>query len=329
MKKFGWVGSRRVPPPLLLIREKENYLTDRHYNICFSFRNVTIRLPFRGIHVKKRFLSPADFHSLYECFLDAFSDYQINLQMTEEQFEQRVQRDGVELELSAGAFDGERMIGFYMNGRGMWHGQETAYDAGTGVVLDHRRRGVAIELFDFMVPRLKERGIEQYLLEVLTSNERAVALYRKLGFEEIRTLAGVRMNEGMKNVAEVEGVSIRHMDEPDWDVFCAYWDGEPSWQNSMDAVERIRNHCEIVGAFVDAKCVGYGIVFKPSGILMQLAVAQEFRRRGIGRSILGSLSGDKILKTNNVDEKLKGTLEFYKACGFEVVLRQFEMIRTL
>ena len=329
MKKFGWVGSRRVPPPLLLIREKKNYLTDRHYNICFLFRNVTIRLPFRGIHVKKRFLSAADFHSLYECFLDAFSDYQINLQMTEEQFEQRVKRDGVELELSAGAFDGERMIGFYMNGRGMWQGKLSAYDAGTGVVPDHRRRGVAVELFDFIVPRLKERGIKQYLLEVLTSNERAVALYRKLGFEEIRTLVGVRMNEGMKPVADVEGVSIRQMDEPDWDVFCTYWEAEPSWQNSADAVERIRSQCEIVGAFIDDKCVGYGIVFKPSGILMQLAVAQEFRRRGIGRSILASLSGDKILKTNNVDENLKGTLEFYKACGFEIVLRQFEMMRSL
>jgi len=276
-----------------------------------------------------RLLTAADFHPLYECFLEAFSDYQINLQMTEEQFEQRVIRDGVELELSAGAFHAERMIGFYMNGRGMWHGQDTAYDAGTGVVPAYRRSGVAIQLFDFIAPRLKERGIKQYLLEVITSNERAVALYRKLGFEETRTLAALRANEAVKTAGDVEGVSIRQMDEPDWDVFCAYWDGEPSWQNSMDAVERIRNQCQIVGAFVDEKCVGYGIVFKPSGILMQLAVAQEFRRRGIGRRILASLSGDRVLKTNNVEEKLKGTLEFYKACGFEIVLRQFEMIRSL
>ena len=45
--------------------------------------------------------------------------------MSEEQFEQRLKRDGVELEISAGAFDGERMIGFYMNGRGMWQGKLT------------------------------------------------------------------------------------------------------------------------------------------------------------------------------------------------------------
>jgi ribosomal protein S18 acetylase RimI-like enzyme len=279
--------------------------------------------------LKFRLLTAADFHSLYECFLEAFSDYQISLQMTEEQFERRVKRDGVEAELSAGAFDDERMIGFYMNGRGLWQGKQTAYDAGTGVVPDHRRRGVAEQLFDFMAPRLAEQGFAQYLLEVLTGNERAVALYRKLGFKETRTLAVLHSNETVKTVADVEGVSIRRMDEPDWDVFCSYWDGEPSWQNSADAIERVRNQCEIVGAFVDEKCVGYGVVFKPSGILMQLAVAREFRRRGIGRRLLASLSGDKILKTNNVDEELSGTLEFYKACGFEIVLRQFEMVREL
>jgi ribosomal protein S18 acetylase RimI-like enzyme len=279
--------------------------------------------------VKNRFLTAADFHSLYECFLDAFSDYQVSLQISEEQFEQRLKRDGVELELSAGAFDGERMIGFYMNGRGTWRGKQTAYDAGTGVVPSHRRRGVAEDLFNFIVPQLQDRRITQYLLEVLISNERAVSLYRKLGFVEVRRLAVLRSSEPLKSLDDVEGVALRRMDEPKWDVFCAYWDGEPSWQNSADAVERARNQCEIVGAFVGENCVGYGIVFKPSSILMQLAVSHEFRRRGVGRRLLAALAGGEILKTNNVDEELKGTLAFYKACGFEIGLRQFEMIRIL
>src|SRR4026209_369919 len=145
-----------------------------------------------------RMLSAADCHSLYECFLEAFSDYQVDLKMTEEQFERRRKRDAVDLEFSAGAFDGERMIGFYMNGRGIWKKTLTAYDAGTGVVPDQRRRGVAEELFAFLTPRLKELGITQYLLEVLTGNERAVALYRKLGFEEQRTLAVLRSTEAVK-----------------------------------------------------------------------------------------------------------------------------------
>jgi ribosomal protein S18 acetylase RimI-like enzyme len=276
-----------------------------------------------------RLLTTEDFHPLYECFLEAFSDYQVNMQMSEEQFQQRVVRDRVDLESSVGAFDDDRMIGFYMNGRGAWEGEQTAYDAGTGVVPDYRRRGVARELFDFMVPRLKERGITQYLLEVLTSNERAVALYRKIGFEEVRRLAVLRSKQMVKTSGEVEGLSIRRLEKPDWDVFCAYWDGKPSWQSSIDAVESVRDQREIVGALVDGQCVGYGVVYWPDRLLMQLAVAPAFRRRGIGRRILATLSGDGILKVNNVDEELKGTLAFFKANGFEIVLGQFEMMRTL
>ena len=53
------------------------------------------------------------------------------------------------------------------------------------------------------------------------------------------------------------------------------------------------------------------------------------RRKGIAGKILAALSGDGVLKANNVDEELKGTLAFFRACGFEVVLSQFEMVKDL
>src|SRR5689334_22240817 len=145
-----------------------------------------------------RLLTAADFSSLYKCFLEAFSDYQVDMQMSEQQFAQRLTRDGVQLEMSAGAFDDDRMIGFYMNAIGDWQGSNTAYDAGTGIVPDYRGRGVAQELFAFTVARLKGHSVSQYLLEVLTSNERAVALYRKLGFVEVRRLAVLRSPHAME-----------------------------------------------------------------------------------------------------------------------------------
>ena len=51
--------------------------------------------------ISYRFLCAADFIPLYECFLEAFSDYQVDMQMSREQFEQRITRDGVRLEISA------------------------------------------------------------------------------------------------------------------------------------------------------------------------------------------------------------------------------------
>ena len=143
-------------------------------------RNVTIRL-HSGTMITYRLLTPADLTSLYECFLEAFSDYQVDMRMSQEQFERRIARDGVRLQISAGAFHGNRMIGFYMNASGTWLGKLTAYDAGTGVIPAYRRQGVAKELFAFMVAHVKEASCTQYLLEVLTTNEPAVSLYRRLG----------------------------------------------------------------------------------------------------------------------------------------------------
>ena len=78
-----------------------------------------------------RLLSSADFTALYDCFLAAFSDYEVDMRMSLEEFWRRHVREGISLELSAGAFDGERMIGFCMNGLGLWEGKRTVYDGGT------------------------------------------------------------------------------------------------------------------------------------------------------------------------------------------------------
>lgn len=273
-----------------------------------------------------RLLTAADFSSLYACFLRAFSDYQVDMQMSEQQFAQRLNRDGVQLEISAGAFDDERMIGFYLNALGDWQGTRTAYDGGTGIVPDYRGRGVAQELFAFVVSRLKERGVSQYLLEVLSLNERAVALYRKLGFVEVRKLMVLRSERIVEPIGDFE---LRRVEKPDWELFESFWDGYPSWQNSIAAVERIPNDRVIVGAHVDGECVGYGVVFTPAANLMQLAVAPAHRRKGIGSRILRELSAAETLKVNNVDEELKGTLAFFEANGFKVVMEQFEMLAQL
>ena len=276
-----------------------------------------------------RLLTAADLSSLYECFLVAFSDYQVDMQVSEQRFAQRLARDGVQMEISAAAFDDDRMIGFYINGNGDWQGKQTAYDAGTGVVPDYRNQGVAKELFAFTESKLRELPVSEYLLEVLTTNERAVALYRKLGFVETRRFAVFRSQQTLQPLDDLAEVDVRRLEEPDWKLFQSFWDGYPSWQNSAAAVERSPNERVIMGAHVDGKCVGYGVVFSPVANLMQLAVAPSFRRKGIGSRILRALSAEETLKVNNIDEELKGTLAFFEANGFKVVLEQFEMSKSI
>jgi ribosomal protein S18 acetylase RimI-like enzyme len=275
--------------------------------------------------INYRLLSDADFDSLYGCFLAAFSDYEVDMRMSPEQFRQRLVRDGVRLEISAGAFDAERMIGFCINGVGPWHGTETAYDAGTGVVREYRGRGIGKELFTFVTPRLKD--IKQYLLEVLTTNTPAASLYRKLGFVETRRFAVFRSSE--TRIKQTANIVLQRVEKSDWQLYRAFWDGYPSWQNSIEAVERVAGERSFVAAYVNDECVGYGVVFVPSANLMQLAVSPRHRRKGVGSTILAALETAERLKINNIDEDLTAALAFYEANGYKQVLGQYEMVKTL
>ncbi len=276
-----------------------------------------------------RLLSDQDFDSLHDCFLAAFSDYEVDMRMSREQFRQRIVRDGVRLTMSAGAFDAQRMIGFCINGAGVWQGTETAYDAGTGVIREYRGRGIGKELFAFLTPRLKHEGIKQYLLEVLTTNTPAASLYRKLGFIDTRRFAVFRSAEPQKCTKDTKKVTVRAVVEPDWPRYRSFWDGYPSWQNSIEAVERVAGDRSILAAYVNDECVGYGVVFVPAASLMQLAVAPNHRRQGIGSTILAALEPPERLKINNIDENLTSALAFYEANGYKHVLHQYEMVKTL
>jgi ribosomal-protein-alanine N-acetyltransferase len=78
-----------------------------------------------------------------------------------------------------GAFEGQDLVGYVINSRYVdaWHVMNVA------VAPEHQRRGVATALLErlFEVTRDDER--RGYTLEVRVSNEDAIGLYEKLGFE--------------------------------------------------------------------------------------------------------------------------------------------------
>ena len=282
--------------------------------------------------IRYRFLNNTPVNTLHHAFLGAFADYQVDMRMALEDFEFRLRRDGVDTSISVGAFDHDQLVGFCLNGSGTWQGEPTVYDAGTGVLAQHRGKGIAAEMFRFMNPQLKERGFSRYLLEVLTSNEPAVNLYRRLGFTETRRLAVFRAPT--RPVFNTDAIAeIRRVEVPDWQMYQTVWTGYPSWQNSIEAVQRVVDTTATLECHLDHRCVGYGVVSKPSGQLIQLAVDASYRRRGLASKLLDALqdcvTNSASIKVNNVDENLKDATAFFEAVGFRLVLEQYEMILNL
>jgi [ribosomal protein S18]-alanine N-acetyltransferase len=78
-----------------------------------------------------------------------------------------------------GAFEGEDLVGYVINSRYVdaWHVMNVAVDP------RHQRRGVATMLLEHLFELTRDDERRGYTLEVRVSNEEAIALYEKLGFE--------------------------------------------------------------------------------------------------------------------------------------------------
>lgn len=286
----------------------------------------------KTLNITYRFLSAEDFSVVHRTCLEAFSDYFIPVQLSEEQFENHTLQNAVDLNLSVGAFAEGKMVGYTLNGFGLWNGKQTVYDAGTGVIPEFRNQGIGRKMFDFLLPKLEEIGVRQILLEVIDDNRNALRLYLGLGFRHSRKLAFFEQVKNL-NLKPNKAVEIREIENPDWQLFKTFWDGNPSWQFSSESIERKSSHKTILAAYLDKKCVGYGVVYPVSGIVPQIAVEKNNRRKGIGSAILEQLltktEKDIKLKFSNVDSSLKQVIGFIEYLEFNPTITQFEMIKLL
>lgn len=76
---------------------------------------------------------------------------------------------------------GEKVVGYL----GMYCAFDEAEITNVGVQTDMWNQGIGRKLMDAALTLAKDRNIEHLILEVRKSNEQAIGLYKKTGFEEI------------------------------------------------------------------------------------------------------------------------------------------------
>ena len=276
--------------------------------------------------VTVRFLHNFDLTTLHKTFLHAFSDYLIPMQLTREQFEQLLTRRGAQNQLSVAAFDKDVPVAFTINAFEEYQGVPTLYDVVTGVVPEFRGKGIAKQLFEFSLPELKRKGAVRYALEVFEKNQPAVRLYSSMGFHTQRKLYVFTTTNRQK--PEKSRFTIRAV-EPRWDQFQSFWDWQPSWQNSIRCMERIKSGKYVAGVFQKGQLIGYGIIYTGTGDIPQFAIDQKYRRIGAGRALYRHLQSQvqelKPVRVVNLDGNDQGSLAFWERLGFYVIGTQNEM----
>lgn len=288
----------------------------------------------KGTVMEIKSLANTSFEELFGAFEQAFADYEI--QFNKDEHLAMLKRRSFDPTLSFAAFERDKIVSFTCNGIGDFYGTPTAYDTGTGTLKEYRGQGLATQVFEYSIPYLKQAGIEEYLLEVLQHNTGAVSVYRKIGFEVVREFYYFRVQaDQIRN--EIKTIALPSTLRPiDINNYSAsipgFWDFKPSWQNSLESINKSLEGFICLGVFVEEDLVGYGVFEPATGDVTQIAVAKQYRRRGIGSLLFGKMleynkcSSIKIVNTDIVCDSITA---FLASKNIEPTGKQFEMIKKL
>jgi ribosomal protein S18 acetylase RimI-like enzyme len=285
------------------------------------------------VAIQYKHLTEDDFPEAHATMVEAFSDYQLDMSyMTSERSWLRNLKSGVHYDCSVAAYDGEKIVGVTFVGLDDWQGEKSAFDAGTGIIPGYRGQGIAKAMFEFTLPRLQERGVSIFLLEVLQPNKAAITVYTKTGFKPTRKFACYDLLQDSFSAANIAGgaFEVRVIDKPKVQEFEALVDWQPSWEHSFAGMDRIADDLVRLGAFSGDQCVGILVYYPLLQWIMCLVVMKDFRRQGVASSLLKALmeylpEDVDTVKINNIDRSDKAMLAFFEKTGATLVIDQFEM----
>lgn len=244
-----------------------------------------------------RTLTGADFDAVHTAFNEAFSDYVVPLTLTPAQLREMLTRRGWVPEASVAIEEEGRIVAFTLNAI---TGND-AYDNGTGVVPTHRRRGLAAKVMHECIRVLRDRGCTNYILEVIDTNEKAIALYESLGFRDTRGLQCWFYEAPSDSAAESAVTAI------------------PSWQNSDVSIARATDRHVTIE---DER--GHLILFPNTGDVPRFRGTITTHLLNEALAVAG-----KPLRIINIDDRDESFARFLDAAGARKIVRQREMILPL
>jgi aminoglycoside 6'-N-acetyltransferase I len=223
------------------------------------------------------------------------------------------------------------------------------YLEGWYVVPEARRSGVGRALIEGAEAWAVERGCPEFASDTLIVNEVSEAAHHALGFEEVeqvrcfwKSLKEIRSAAPAANpVARVNDIVVRHATIADSDALArlvtelGYPTAADRMRGRLEAILSKPEYFTVV-AEVDERIAGFiGTMVRPSyeadglyGQIMALVVGSQFRRRSVGRTLIGAVEsslarrGINVLIVNTANHRADAHA-FYEALGYTFTGRRY------
>ncbi|NLN32830.1 MAG: GNAT family N-acetyltransferase [Flavobacteriaceae bacterium] len=257
-------------------------------------------------------------------FNASFSDYLIPMNLSENEFKTKLYTENINWDFSVGVFFDQNLVAFILHFDDFEKGKKVLYNGGTGVVPSQRGNRWTQKMYEYLYPILRENQIQEVILEVIATNEKAIGAYQKIGFKTeriVKCYKGILPHDLQINQA----LNLVEMEKPDWELFQSFWDIQPTWQNLPSVVDRMENK-KILGAFLDNQLVGY-LIFDPGKKRgHQMAVKLSHRRKYVAETLLSQMNEmGKEYSLLNVDEDALGLVSLLEKMKWTNTVNQLEM----
>lgn len=277
-------------------------------------------------------LSDPEFDAFYNCWVIAYSDYKVPLQITKDELKLYAVQNGVDFAASAGAFVDDKLVGFLVNGIRKYDGVLTAYDAGTAIIPEYRGKGISTKLFTVVEKAIKQLGVKRYQLEVICDNEPAYKAYLKNGFSVSRDFECFKVDAIILGTPKNTNLEIVKTDlEACLPLIPEMLEYKPSWHNTIDAAKSAKRSLSCFIARLGGEPIGYGLFQKQRRRIVQLGAAEKSRQDGVYEALIGAGcsefgAGNDAMAINLPVEAVY-TKSALKNCGFRILVSQYEMVK--
>ena len=275
--------------------------------------------------IEYRSLDAELLETIHRAFVDAFSEYEVPIDMPVEKLSEMLLARSFSSSSSLGCYDAGILVGFTLVGIRTSRGIRKSYDIATGIVRSHQRRGLAKKLFDNLRERLVQADTESFTLEVLENNLSAQSVYRDSGLHVSRKFLCYEIEPQAEKVEQYDSSpSVTHL-MVDEEQYCSFW---PSWQNSLKSLrDTLDKHRIVTVKDTSGFLLGYGVVHLASGSILQIGSADVPDREGIIEEVLGLIyrsANCTKYRYLNVEEG-SWICKVLPRLGFRNFINQYEM----
>ncbi|MBB6176763.1 ribosomal protein S18 acetylase RimI-like enzyme [Anoxybacillus tengchongensis] len=181
---------------------------------------------------------------LSECTLEeavrawnaGFEGYYFPIQLTIESFLHRLVGEELSPLLSIIAFQHGEPVGIVLNGIREFQETLMAWNGGTGVAPAFRKTGVGKALMEATLNIYQQAGVELATLEAISENERAISLYKKLGYDIVDELEYLQFQKAMPHLLDAEPFQVE-VTIPQQVSHLSFYKGLHPWQTQWQSAK--------------------------------------------------------------------------------------------